>query len=233
MQIVPVIDLKQGQVVRARKGDRANYRPIETPLSPTARPLDVVRGLLSLHPFAALYIADLDAITGDGGHLETVREIRSAFPALELWVDQGVATAGAFERLLLEGAFPIIGTESQADADLARSMRDEPRALLSLDFLRGAYAGPRELLEDCSLWPSRVIAMTLDRVGAADGPDTELLAELVARGQGRRIHAAGGVRDAADLSRLAKMNVAGALVASALHDGSIGAAEIAGLASGR
>ena len=59
---IPVIDLKGGVVVRARHGDRASYRPIETPLSRTSEPLDVVAGLLSLHPFRTLYVADLDAI---------------------------------------------------------------------------------------------------------------------------------------------------------------------------
>jgi uncharacterized protein related to proFAR isomerase len=36
MEIIPVIDLKGGLVVRARMGQRDRYRPIETPLSPTS-----------------------------------------------------------------------------------------------------------------------------------------------------------------------------------------------------
>ena len=52
MQAIPVIDLMGGEVVRARMGDRASYRPIESPLSPTSDPVDVVRGLLSVYPFA-------------------------------------------------------------------------------------------------------------------------------------------------------------------------------------
>ena len=35
MEIIPVVDLKGGVVVRARMGQREEYRPIETPLSPT------------------------------------------------------------------------------------------------------------------------------------------------------------------------------------------------------
>ena len=66
MDVIPVIDLKGGVVVHARRGDRARYRPIESPLSPTATPLDVVTGLMALHPFRRLYIADLDAIGGTG-----------------------------------------------------------------------------------------------------------------------------------------------------------------------
>jgi hypothetical protein len=33
-----VVDLKRGVVVRARMGQRDQYRPIETPLSPTMIP---------------------------------------------------------------------------------------------------------------------------------------------------------------------------------------------------
>ena len=62
LQVIPVIDLLRGQVVRARMGDRASYRPLESPLSPTSDPIDVVRGLLSVYPFPTLYVADLDAI---------------------------------------------------------------------------------------------------------------------------------------------------------------------------
>ncbi len=69
--------------------------------------------------------------------------------------------------------------------------------------------------------------MTLARVGAGQGPDYERLAGIIARAGGRRVHAAGGVRDAGDLHRLAEMGVAGVLLASALHDGRLSRADIA------
>jgi phosphoribosylformimino-5-aminoimidazole carboxamide ribotide isomerase len=43
----------------------------------------------------------------------------------------------------------------------------------------------------------------------------------------QQLHAAGGVRGRQDLLRLAEMGIKGALVASALHDGRLGASEIA------
>ena len=46
----------------------------------------------------------------------------------------------------------------------------------------------------------------------------------------RRLYAAGGVRGLADLTGLAQVGAAGALVATALHDGSLSAADIATLA---
>ena len=62
MQIVPVIDLKGALVVHARRGERGSYAPIETPLSRSAEPAAVLAGLLSVAPFRAVYVADLDAI---------------------------------------------------------------------------------------------------------------------------------------------------------------------------
>lgn len=61
--------------------------------------------------------------------------------------------------------------------------------------------------------------MTLARVGAFAGPDLALLSAVARRAPGREIYAAGGLRDARDLEALARIGVAGALVASALHDG--------------
>ena len=45
MDIIPVIDVARGDVVRAIRGDRANYKPIKTPLAKTShRPEAVKRG---------------------------------------------------------------------------------------------------------------------------------------------------------------------------------------------
>jgi uncharacterized protein related to proFAR isomerase len=46
---------------------------------------------------------------------------------------------------------------------------------------------------------------------------------------GKRIFAAGGVRDAADLDLLKRAGIAGALIASCLHDGRLRGSEIARL----
>ena len=91
MQAIPVIDLMGGQVVRARMGDRASYRPLDSPISPTSDPIDVLRGLLGIFPFPTLYIADLDAIQGGGNNSQTLRRIRADFPSLQIWVDNGAA----------------------------------------------------------------------------------------------------------------------------------------------
>ncbi|HKI13991.1 MAG TPA: HisA/HisF-related TIM barrel protein, partial [Roseiarcus sp.] len=89
---------------------------------------------------------------------------------------------------------------------------------LSLDFRGDAFQGPEEILTEPKLWPRQIIVMSLARVGAGVGPDLARLAAIRAIAGGREIYAAGGVRDAADLRALNAAGVAGALIATALHE---------------
>jgi phosphoribosylformimino-5-aminoimidazole carboxamide ribotide isomerase len=220
MQVIPVLDLIAGQVVRAKMGDRDAYRPIETPLSATPDPVDVAAGLLRLAPFSTFYIADLDAILGRGDNFAALGRLKAAFPALELWIDNGAADAAAVAATRAFGA-AVLGSESQRDLSLLARERD---ALLSLDFRGEAFQGPPELLQRPELWPERVIVMTLGRVGSGAGPDLDRLAAIRAIAGDRRLYAAGGVRGDADLAALEAAGAAGVLVASALHDGRISSA---------
>jgi phosphoribosylformimino-5-aminoimidazole carboxamide ribotide isomerase len=229
LQAIPVIDLMGGQVVRARMGDRASYRPLRSPLSPTSDAVDVVRGLLSVYPFRTLYVADLDAIQGAGDNLPALSRIRAEFPHLRMWVDNGAADAVALEALTgADLGIPVVGSESQRDSALiARAISSE--IVFSLDFRGDAFQGPAELLAEPALWPRRVIVMTLARVGSGAGPDLERLGAILAIAGRREIYAAGGVRDAADLSALKAVGLAGALIASALHERRIVAADLEAL----
>jgi HisA/HisF family protein len=230
LQAIPVIDLMGGQVVRARMGDRASYRPLISPLSPTSDPVDVVRGLLAVYPFPTLYVADLDAIQSHGDNFPTLRRLREEFPALQLWVDNGAADDAALEAVV--GASlgaPVIGSESQRDAKLIARHRGSTRIVLSLDFRGDAFQGPPEILAETALWPRRVIVMTLARVGSGAGPHLGRLASIQSIAGGREIYAAGGVRNAADFSALKQAGLAGALIATALHDRRIVATDLQAL----
>jgi phosphoribosylformimino-5-aminoimidazole carboxamide ribotide isomerase len=218
MQIIPVIDLKAGEVVRAFRGERTAYAPIVSPLAISSAPQDIVAGLLRLHAFPAIYVADLDAIEGRGGHEATIRNLVRAFPDVRFWVDDGAADAARLAALRTLGVEAVIGSESSKE-DAVAALASDPDAILSLDFRGERFLGPAALLEDARLWPRRIIAMTLSRVGAFEGPDVDLLARLARKAEARSLFAAGGVRDARDLEALDRAGAAGALVASALHDG--------------
>jgi phosphoribosylformimino-5-aminoimidazole carboxamide ribotide isomerase len=230
MEVIPVLDLKGGVVVHARMGQRGQYRPIETPLSPTSNPIDVTRGLLSLYPFRTIYIADLDAIMRTGDNTSTVTQFRDAFPHLIFWVDNGVADRSAAQDWLDAGlGHLVLGSETQQDAALVRSLLRDDRIILSLDYRGDAFVGPQALLSATDAWPRRLIAMTLAQVGSAMGPDWRRLSAIKRDSAEKLVYAAGGVRNADDLAVLARMGIAGALVASCLHNGELAGAQIARL----
>ncbi|WP_457798725.1 HisA/HisF-related TIM barrel protein [Methylocystis sp. S23] len=231
MQVIPVIDIRNGAAMRAVAGRRDEYAPIETPLAATSAPLDVARGLLSLYPFETLYIADLDAIEGRGDNSAAIDQITSALPQLRFWVDAGIKNwEQAPNRARPARVDLVLGSENCRDAPSFPILRDDARIILSLDFMGEQFLGHPSLLEFEAGWPRRLIVMTLARVGANAGPDFARLGAIAARAQGRGVYAAGGVRGGADLLALEKAGAAGALVASALHDGRLTRADLSRLA---
>ncbi len=227
MDVIPVIDLKHGLVVHARQGQRDAYQPLVTPLSPSSRPEDVVAGLLRLHPFRRIYVADLDAIERRGSHATALAILAARYPELEFWVDDGTADAAQARAWSASHAGAlVIGSESQSDAAILEVTRDDPRIILSLDFRGDAFQGPPDILEHPETWPARVIVMTLARVGAAAGPDLARVGDTVRRAGKRQVYAAGGVRNGDDLRALADTGAAGVLVATALHAGTVTAGDL-------
>jgi len=227
--IVPVLDLKGGQVVHARAGERSRYMPIRSTLAAGSEPDAVLDGLLSLAPFRRVYIADLDAIEGQGDHRPLIAALARRYRGVAFWLDGGFAGA-AQAAALADTAVPVLGSESLSDEQAlieAVSRLGSAKCVLSLDYRGDRFVGPAAIEARPELWPDQVIAMTLSRVGSGAGPDTSRLAALQRIAGARRLFAAGGVRDAADLDRLAAMGLAGALVASALHDGRLTAAALA------
>lgn len=235
MKLIPVIDLKGGEVVHARRGERDSYRPIVSPLCRGSRPRDVVAGLLGVYPFDSLYIADLGAIQGQGDHAREIAALGRAFPQLELWVDCGLGdVALCRDWLALNAGTLVLGSEAVREPQILHRLRGQvpaERLILSLDYRGEEFLGPAEILDQVEEWPARVIAMTLARVGSGAGPDFARLDEIKRHGRGRNIFAAGGVRGGEDLLELARRGISGVLVASALHERRIGRTEIDAVAA--
>ncbi len=227
--IIPALDLKGGAVVHARGGARAAYRPIETPLGAAADPIALARALLAITGSPALYIADLDAIEGVGNHFEICRDLASALPRHELWIDAGFSNVTDCAFWLPLGATLVIGSESLETAEDWQELRSSfgESLALSLDFAANGPRGPSALFTEAAIWPARVIAMSLDRVGTANGPDLERLSGVVKRGGSCAVYASGGLRNIADLDAVAESGARGALIATALHQGAVTQKEIA------
>jgi uncharacterized protein related to proFAR isomerase len=66
-----------------------------------------------------------------------------------------------------------------------------------------------------------LLVIDLARVGSRGGPPLEAVTTLAAALPGVDVYAGGGVRDDRDIDALAQAGAAGALVATALHEGAI------------
>jgi HisA/HisF family protein len=233
--VIPALDLKAGLVVHARAGNRIDYRPIESPFGAADDPAAIARGLLAVSGSPIIYIADLDAISGTGNHFELVRGLADVLHETVLWIDAGFSNVSDCAFWLPLGATLVIGSESLARVDDWQSIREAfgENLVLSLDYDAAGGRGPAELLDRPELWPKRVIAMSLAKVGAAAGPDLARLADVLSKADGSAVYTAGGVRDAGDLAAILALGAQGALVGTSLHAGTVTRKEIAALSRER
>lgn len=220
MQIIPVIDVLDGTAVRAVRGERSRYQPLQSQLFAGSDPVDAARALLAYCATTTLYVADLGGIMHGTPQRDLLLRLAGALPGVELWLDAGFADAAAAsalsDPLRKSGAAvtPVFGSESLSTAALPHLPAD---AILSLDRSHDKPLGDPHCWTDASHWPERLIVMTLDRVGSFDGPALGTLEEVRQRAGERSIIGAGGIRDVDDLRLAAATGATAWLVASALH----------------
>jgi HisA/HisF family protein len=229
MDVIPVIDVRHGLAVHAARGERTNYRPLQTTLAAGSDPVAVAKGLRAAFTFPVLYVADLDGIEGRAPNAALIHKLAAALPGVTLWIDEGARVHEIAGRA--GGAADVVrvaGSESLKGADDVAVLRALPKDayVLSLDFRGDDFVGPARVLSEPEHWPDRVIVMTLARVGSGEGPDLGKVKEVVERAGGRHVYAAGGVRDSADIAALHEAGAVGVLVASALHSEKITAGDL-------
>lgn len=224
MRIVPVLDLKGGVVVHARRGQRAEYAPLQSPLVEGSEPVAVARALCALCRTRALYVADLDALAGGPVNEAILAALASV---AEPWVDAGATTPERVAALRRAGvARNVVGAESlEPGTEIASP------ALLSVDLRDGRLISPDPELagrEPAAAAPlaralnvQELLVIDLARVGSGSGPPLDAVSELASALPGVAIYAGGGVRDERDLRALEAAGATGALLATALHDGRI------------
>jgi phosphoribosylformimino-5-aminoimidazole carboxamide ribotide isomerase len=238
MRVVPVIDLKGGTAVHAVRGERERYRAVRGVLG--SDPLALARAFRSELGLDELYVADLDAIGGAGEQGACVAALaREA----RVMVDAGIGEPARARTLLDLGAHRVIvGTETLSGPDaLDRLLAELPRGavILSVDLRERRLLSPDVQLAGLAAVDAvaqlhrtglrEAIVLDLARVGSGVGPDVALIAEIHAAFPDLELLAGGGVRDAEDLRALRAAGAVGALVATALHSGVIGAGELEGL----
>ncbi len=220
MEIIPVIDLMHGHVVHARMGQRQHYQPIQSLLCRSSAPMDVISAILELYPFKRIYIADLDAITGQGNHATQILNIQTQYPNIEIWLDAGIKNVDTLATWKTANVTHVVGSENLASLyDLTEiNQKLNGNFILSLDFNQAGFLGPADLQTQTEHWPEKVIAMTLNQVGSQLGADIEQLQTIISHANNRAVYAAGGIRNNEDLNILQNLRVAGALVATTLHN---------------
>jgi len=232
MRIIPVMDVKDGMVVRGVGGRREDYRPITSQLTSSSLPVDVARAFRDRLGLCEFYLADLDAIGGKEPAWTTYEGIQSL--GCRLWVDAGVRGADDAHALTKAAIDTIIiGLETiagpQEAAAICRTL-GSARVIFSVDTKQGRPLG------DSRFWRApdaysiasqvigfgirRLIILDLAQVGLGTGLGTEELCRRIAKAYpGVEISAGGGIQGPADLGRLAECGIQSALIASALHDG--------------
>jgi phosphoribosylformimino-5-aminoimidazole carboxamide ribotide isomerase len=228
VEIVAVLDLRGGVVVRGIAGRRAEYRPVVSTLTASSDPLEVARAFRDHLGLGTLYVADLDAIAG-------VAPAHAVFSRLQadgfaLWVDAGVREAGDAQELAAAGVGVVVGLETVSGPDALAGIAYSEPVLFSLDLKGGAPLAqpgwpedPWEIACEAAGWGvERILILDLARVGTGTGIGTEeLCSRIASEFPDVEVWAGGGIRGVEELHRLRDRGVARVLMASALHDGSV------------
>lgn len=234
LQILPVLDLLNGVVVRGVGGRRDEYRPVESVLTASAKPLDVAQAFRERLGLTTLYVADLDGILHQRPNETVFRQL--AADGFELWIDGGLRSLDDMSRLLKAGAAKVIvGLETLPEVRLLTTLIGEfgtERVVFSLDLQSGQPMLGEARWPDATplgiartvlgLGVTQLIVLDLASVGEQRGPSTlELCAEIRQLAPTVRLITGGGIRNADDLEPLHADRIDGVLLATALHNGAI------------
>jgi phosphoribosylformimino-5-aminoimidazole carboxamide ribotide isomerase len=212
MELVLAMDLAHNLVVHGKSGERATYKPLDWGCSPTADPLGFIR---VIRP-KSIYIADLDRIEGTGAHDAAIRAC--AREVDRCYVDRGCR--GPSDLLTGDHIENIVGTETGGD-DLSRY----GGGFLSIDIKDGRVIpdgrDPSDVLRQADGWKfDGCILLNISGVGTRAGIDRRDLG-MMREAYHRKLFYGGGVATIADLEALSEAGFDGAIIATALHYGTV------------
>jgi len=232
MQIVPAIDLMNGNCVRLVKGDFASE------VTYSDKPLEQLRRFSDVGA-KEVHVVDLDAARGKGDNTQLIQSLAQSGCA-KLQTGGGIRTLDDVGRRLASGAARVVlGSAVVSNPDLVREAIAQfggDTIVLALDvnkvnrqFLL-AVDGWREqtnvdLYETLDLFSSaglrHVLITDISRDGAMSGANIDLYRDVVARYPVLDVQASGGVSGADDLSELEKADVSRAIVGKAIYEGQL------------
>ena len=240
--------------MHARAGARDRYAPVQNaagwPIDPgNARTLaEIYTEVLGI---PQIYAADLDGILHQRPRDDVTRGLASL--SAPLWLDPGIRSVDDARRAIALGVSRVIvGLETLPSFDLLSDICAAvggDRVAFSLDLRDGqplltgdarvddaAHVDdaktPEEIANLAAIsGANTVIVIDLARVGTGGGIDVDLLRRIRSAVPGRSLVAGGGVRGWDDLVLIARAGCDAALVATALHTGTISAEQIAAAAT--
>lgn len=230
--VLPVLDLRQGQVVHARAGQRACYQPLVSRWTTDAsHPLRLTSALTSLSGCNEFYLADLDAIEGTGTHHEVVQQLISS--GYQLWLDAGVTRLEEIDSWLSLGIHRIIlASESILSLTILTQAIENgwsSQLVFSLDLFQGKARSlpgtwgtedPLIILSTAhQLGISQFIILDTAAVGTSQGCPTLPLCQAFRRESPEAsIITGGGVRSWQDIALLEQHGIDRILLSTLLHD---------------
>lgn len=228
-RLIFVLDLLDGVVVHAKRGEREKYVPIHrfSSIVTSSDPFSVIEVLKPRE----VYIADLNRLMNTGNNRPILEDLRVQNSDLKIMLDYGIkAMADLKEAIVAELADKfVLGTETISLDLLEEASKSSSGIIVSVDLFNNEVLtsdmkmkiAPLQLIKELNNFPVReVIVLELNRVGTKSGIDFELLARAVELSE-HDILCGGGVRNCEDVYKMAEIGVKGALVATALHDGDI------------
>ena len=235
-RLIPVLDVMNGQVVRAIGGARNDYKPLVSKLTQSTIPVIVAESLLAASNATELYVADLDAIQGTEQSSVGVRNLLASTSANLVWLDEGFGPHHHVPEVFSHpNVRPVIGFETcdspEYLAHALLSNKQTPVAF-SIDLRAGDLIGDWRawglrssrdalgLARECvRLGCRHLIVLDLAQVGRGTGPGTyELLKAIRSEFPRIELIAGGGVNTEDDIEHLGECGADAVLVASALHD---------------
>ena len=222
MRCIFVLDVFNGAVVHAVRGERSLYEPIDrySRIVSSSDPLGVLK---EIRP-KEVYVADLNLLTGSGDNLAAIANISCIAKTM---ADIGITLADDMDYLP-KGITPVLGTET-ASMNLIDEAALQRDIVVSIDMNRRKVItrdpeltlAPLEVIRKLNGIPiDGVILLELDRVGTTLGLDTDFLEKAVSVSDHPLI-LGGGVKGVEDLQTLEDLGFRGALVATAVHNGKI------------
>src|SRR3954447_8553603 len=139
-RVIPVLDVKDGIAVHAVGGIRSHYGPLRTKLHASSDPIAIARAYRDALGLDELYLADLDAIGGNGMNRRLYSDLHSE--GFQPWIDAGIEDDhDTYFMSELDNATLVAGLETVRGPGVLQSLiarLGNDRVVLSLDLFQGA-----------------------------------------------------------------------------------------------